>query len=175
MLVEGQVHGGIVQGIGQALLEHTVYDEQGQLMTGSFMDYCMPRADDLPSFDFSTVEVRCANNAMGVKGCGEAGSVGFAGGGINAIVDAPAARHFERRHAGDARETLAPDPRPSRRPHRQGALPTNRPRLSGQAGPVAFQWLWWKCPCRRSRPNCDSGLCQTEWQWLARSGCSRTR
>jgi carbon-monoxide dehydrogenase large subunit len=88
MLVEGQVHGGIVQGIGQALLEHTVYDESGQLMTGSFMDYCMPRADDLPSFDFSTIEVRCANNAMGVKGCGEAGSVGSPAAVINAIVDA---------------------------------------------------------------------------------------
>jgi len=88
MLVEGQVHGGIVQGIGQALLEHTVYDEHGQLMTGSFMDYCMPRADDLPNFDFSTVEVLCKNNAMGVKGCGEAGSVGSCAAIINALVDA---------------------------------------------------------------------------------------
>ncbi len=88
MLVEGQVHGGVVQGIGQALLENTVYDESGQLMTGSFMDYCMPRADDLPSFDFSTVEVLCANNAMGIKGCGEAGSVGSPAAIINALVDA---------------------------------------------------------------------------------------
>jgi carbon-monoxide dehydrogenase large subunit len=88
MLVEGQVHGGIVQGIGQALLEQTVYDEEGQLLSGSFMDYCMPRADDVPSFDFSTVEVRCANNGMGVKGCGEAGSVGSPAAVINAIIDA---------------------------------------------------------------------------------------
>jgi carbon-monoxide dehydrogenase large subunit len=88
MLVEGQVHGGIVQGIGQALLEGAVYDDSGQLLTGSFMDYCMPRADNMPSFDFSTVEVPCKNNAMGVKGCGEAGSVGSPAAVINAIIDA---------------------------------------------------------------------------------------
>jgi len=92
MLVEGQVHGGIVQGIGQALLEGAVYDENGQLLTGSFMDYSMPRADNMPSFDFSTVEVPCKNNAMGVKGCGEAGSVGAPAAVINAIVDALAER-----------------------------------------------------------------------------------
>ncbi len=88
MLVEGQVHGGIVQGIGQALQEGAVYDDSGQLLTGSFMDYTMPRADTMPSFDFSTVEVPCKNNAMGVKGCGEAGSVGAPAAVINALVDA---------------------------------------------------------------------------------------
>ncbi|MFO1071270.1 MAG: xanthine dehydrogenase family protein molybdopterin-binding subunit [Geminicoccaceae bacterium] len=88
MLVEGQVHGGIVQGIGQALLEGAVYDAGGQLLTGSFMDYGMPRADNMPRFDFSTVEIPCRNNAMGVKGCGEAGSVGAPAAVINAIVDA---------------------------------------------------------------------------------------
>jgi carbon-monoxide dehydrogenase large subunit len=88
MLVEGQVHGGIVQGIGQALQEGAVYDDSGQLLTGSFMDYTMPRADTMPSFDFSTVEVPCKNNAMGVKGCGEAGSVGSPAAVINAIIDA---------------------------------------------------------------------------------------
>jgi carbon-monoxide dehydrogenase large subunit len=88
MLVEGQVHGGIVQGIGQALLEGAVYDDSGQLLTGSFMDYAMPRADNMPSFDFSTVEVPCKNNALGVKGCGEAGSVGSPAAVINAIIDA---------------------------------------------------------------------------------------
>jgi carbon-monoxide dehydrogenase large subunit len=88
LLVEGQVHGGIVQGIGQALLEGAVYDEGGQLLTGSFMDYTMPRADNMPSFHFSTVEVPCKNNALGVKGCGEAGSVGSPAAVINAIVDA---------------------------------------------------------------------------------------
>ena len=88
MLVEGQVHGGIVQGIGQALHESAVYDDSGQLLTGAFMDYTMPRADNMPSFDFSTVEVPCKNNAMGVKGCGEAGSVGSPAAVINALVDA---------------------------------------------------------------------------------------
>ncbi len=88
MLVEGQVHGGVVQGIGQALLENAVYDDSGQLLTGSFMDYGMPRADNMPSFDFSTIEVPCKNNAMGVKGCGEAGSVGSPAAVINAIIDA---------------------------------------------------------------------------------------
>ena len=108
MLVEGQVHGGIVQGIGQALLEGAVYDDSGQLLTGSFMDYTMPRADNMPSFDFSTVEVPCKNNAMGVKGCGEAGSVGAPAAVINALVDALAgARRRSCRHAGDAGEGLA--------------------------------------------------------------------
>lgn len=88
LLVEGQVHGGVVQGIGQALYEQTVYDASGQLLTGSFMDYCLPRADNLPFFDFSTVEVRCRNNPLGVKGCGEAGSVGACAAVINALVDA---------------------------------------------------------------------------------------
>ena len=88
LLVAGQVHGGVVQGIGQALMENTVYSEDGQLLSGSYMDYCMPRADNMPSFDFSTHEVPCANNAMGVKGCGEAGSVGSCASVINAIADA---------------------------------------------------------------------------------------
>jgi carbon-monoxide dehydrogenase large subunit len=88
MLVEGQVHGGVVQGIGQALYEHTVYDGDGQLVTGSFMDYCMPRADNTPSIDFSTVEVPCKNNPMGVKGCGEAGAVASPAAVINAVLNA---------------------------------------------------------------------------------------
>jgi carbon-monoxide dehydrogenase large subunit len=88
MLVAGQVHGGVVQGIGQALLEHTVYGENGQLLSGSFMDYTMPRADDVPSFETDTVEVLCKNNEMGIKGCGEAGSVGACAAVMNAIVDA---------------------------------------------------------------------------------------
>ena len=87
LLVEGQVHGGVAQGIGQALFENTVYDASGQLLTGTFMDYALPRAWDMPSFDFSTIEVPCATNMMGVKGCGEAGSVGAPAAIINAIVD----------------------------------------------------------------------------------------
>src|SRR5690606_2464400 len=72
MVVEGQVHGGIAQGIGQALLEAAVYDSDGQLLTGSYMDYCMPRADDLPSFRVGLVSTPCTHNPLGVKGCGEA-------------------------------------------------------------------------------------------------------
>jgi aerobic carbon-monoxide dehydrogenase large subunit len=89
MMLEGQVHGGVVQGIGQALLEHTVYDEEsGQLLSGSFMDYAMPRADDLPSFSFATHNVPCSANPLGVKGAGEAGAIGAPPAIINAIVDA---------------------------------------------------------------------------------------
>jgi aerobic carbon-monoxide dehydrogenase large subunit len=93
MMLEGQVHGGIVQGLGQALLEHTVYDgESGQLVTGSFMDYTMPRADDLPFFSFSTHNVPCKANPLGIKGAGEAGAIGAPPAVINAIVDALQAR-----------------------------------------------------------------------------------
>ncbi len=88
MLVAGQVHGGVVQGIGQALYEHAIYDDNGQLLSGSFMDYCMPRADGVPAMAVSTVEVPCKNNPMGVKGCGEAGSVASPAAVINAIIDA---------------------------------------------------------------------------------------
>ena len=89
MLVAGQVHGGTVQGIGQALMEHTVYDGTGQMLSGSFMDYTMPRADNVPLFDFSTFDgAPCKTNEMGVKGCGEAGSVGSCAAVINAVIDA---------------------------------------------------------------------------------------
>jgi carbon-monoxide dehydrogenase large subunit len=87
-IVEGQVHGGIVQGIGQMLLEDTVYDDDGQLLTGSFMDYAMPRAADVPFFDFSMRPVPCATNPLGVKGCGEAGNGGSMSAVMNAITDA---------------------------------------------------------------------------------------
>jgi carbon-monoxide dehydrogenase large subunit len=88
LLLEGQVHGGIVQGIGQALLEHAIYDESGQFLSGSFMDYAVPRASDLPSFAFSTHNVPTSANPLGVKGAGEAGAVGAPPAVINAIVDA---------------------------------------------------------------------------------------
>jgi carbon-monoxide dehydrogenase large subunit len=88
MLLEGQVHGGTVQGIGQALLEHAIYDEGGQLLTGSFMDYTMPRADNVPSFDCGFHHVPCATNPLGVKGAGEAGAIGAPAAVINAVVDA---------------------------------------------------------------------------------------
>ena len=89
MIVEGQVHGGVVQGIGQALLEHCVYDrETGQLVTGSFMDYAMPRADDVPSFTLGHVTTPCTTNPLGTKGCGEAGAIGSPPAVINAVLDA---------------------------------------------------------------------------------------
>jgi carbon-monoxide dehydrogenase large subunit len=89
MIVEGQVHGGLAQGIGQALLEGGVYDrESGQLLTGTYMDYTMPRADDLPSFKVATEVTACTHNPLGVKGCGEAGAIGAPAAVINAIVDA---------------------------------------------------------------------------------------
>ena len=89
ILLEGQVHGGVVQGIGQALLEETVYDEDsGQLLTGTFMDYAMPRADNLPNFSFTTRNVPCKANPLGIKGAGEAGAIGAPPALINAIVDA---------------------------------------------------------------------------------------
>jgi carbon-monoxide dehydrogenase large subunit len=96
MIVEGQVHGGIVQGIGQALLENCVYDEDsGQLVTGSFMDYAMPRADDLPDFEVKTNEVLCTTNALGVKGCGEAGTIGGSACVMNAVCDALNVDHMD--------------------------------------------------------------------------------
>jgi carbon-monoxide dehydrogenase large subunit len=89
MIVEGQVHGGVTQGIGQALFEQCIYDdESGQLLTGSYMDYCMPRADNLPNFKVTTNTTLCAHNVLGVKGCGEAGTIGSTPAVINAVVDA---------------------------------------------------------------------------------------
>lgn len=88
MIVEGQVHGGIAQGIGQALLEGVRYDDSGQLLTASYLDYAMPRADDLPSFNVSTSNTPCPSNPLGVKGCGEAGAIGSPPALINAITDA---------------------------------------------------------------------------------------
>lgn len=89
LLVEGQVHGGVVQGLGQAMGEIAVYDDtSGQLVTGSFMDYWMPRADNMPAMTFKTNEVPCKTNPLGVKGCGEAGTVGAAPAFVNAVVNA---------------------------------------------------------------------------------------
>jgi len=89
MIVEGQVHGGIAQGLGQALLERCVYDSDGQLLTGSFSDYALPRASDLPHFQVEVSKgTPCTHNPLGVKGCGEAGAIGSPPALINAIVDA---------------------------------------------------------------------------------------
>ncbi|MBO0755362.1 MAG: xanthine dehydrogenase family protein molybdopterin-binding subunit [Bradyrhizobiaceae bacterium] len=88
MIVEGQVHGGIAQGVGQAMLERAVYDRDGQLVTGSLMDYTMPRADDLPSFNIDMTETKCPSNPLGIKGCGEAGAIAAPAAVINAITNA---------------------------------------------------------------------------------------
>ena len=89
MIAAGQAHGAIAQGVGQALLEHAVYDAQsGQMLAGSFMDYAMPRADDLPSFHLDFNGTRCTTNPLGVKGCGEAGAVAMLPAITNAILDA---------------------------------------------------------------------------------------
>jgi carbon-monoxide dehydrogenase large subunit len=88
MIVEGQVHGGIAQGVGQALLENAVYDKDGQLMSGSFMDYSMPRAENLPPLKIDTTVTPCPGNPLGIKGCGEAGAIAAPAAVINAITDA---------------------------------------------------------------------------------------
>jgi len=92
MLAEGQVHGGVAQGVGQALTEHVVYDEYGQLLTASFMDYGMPRADDMPMIHFTTETVPSTANPLGMKGCGEAGTVASLAAVSNAVADALASR-----------------------------------------------------------------------------------
>lgn len=88
MIVEGQVHGGVAQGIGQALLEQVVYDDSGQLLTGSYMDYTMPRADNVPFYTIEHNTTVCPGNPLGIKGCGEAGAIGSPPAVINAITDA---------------------------------------------------------------------------------------
>ncbi|MBV9429945.1 MAG: xanthine dehydrogenase family protein molybdopterin-binding subunit [Bradyrhizobiaceae bacterium] len=94
MIVEGQVHGGIAQGVGQALLENAVYNSDGQLVSGSFMDYTMPRANDLPNFSVETTVTKCPSNPLGIKGCGEAGAIAAPAAVINAITDAIGTEHL---------------------------------------------------------------------------------
>jgi len=88
MIVDGQIHGGLAQGIGQAMHEGAIFDETGQLINGSYMDYCMPRADDLPSFEIDRTVTPCPHNPLGVKGAGEAGCIGSTPAVVNAVVDA---------------------------------------------------------------------------------------
>lgn len=96
MLVEGQVHGGVAQGLGQAMMERVVYDDQGQLLTASFMDYTMPRAADLPDIDFNSLVVPSTANPIGMKGCGEAGTIGAMAAVANAMMDALASQGVKR-------------------------------------------------------------------------------
>jgi carbon-monoxide dehydrogenase large subunit len=95
MIVEGQVHGGIVQGIGQALFENVVFDAAGQPLTGTFMDYCMPRADDVPDFAVGFTCTPSTTNPLGMKGCGEAGAIGAPPAVMNAIIDALGVRDLQ--------------------------------------------------------------------------------
>src|SRR5579862_8421813 len=96
MIVEGQVHGGVAQGLGQAMLEHCVYDpDSGQLLTGSLMDYALPRADDVPAFKVGTKVTPCTHNPLGVKGCGEAGAIGAPAAVMSAICDAVGVKDVE--------------------------------------------------------------------------------
>lgn len=88
MIVDGQIHGGLAQGIGQALLEGTFYNNSGTLLNGSYMDYAMPRADDLPSFEIDRTVTPCPHNPLGVKGAGEAGCIGSTPAVVNAVIDA---------------------------------------------------------------------------------------
>jgi len=89
LIVRGQVSGGVAQGFGQAVREHTVYDpSSGQLLSGSFMDYALPRADEMPDIEVELLEIPCASNPLGVKGAGEAGAVGSPPAVVNAIIDA---------------------------------------------------------------------------------------
>jgi len=88
LLLEGQVHGGIAQGVGQALMEQAVYDGDGQLLSASFMDYCMPRADNFVPIEFETRNVPSTTNPMGLKGAGEAGTIGSTPAVVNAVADA---------------------------------------------------------------------------------------
>ncbi len=111
LLLEGQVHGGIGQGIGQAIMENTVYDADGQLLSASLMDYALPRAGDVPNYSFETKNVPCTTNPLGVKGAGEAGAIGSCPAVMNAVVDAlhRGLRYQAHRHAGDAAQGLADD------------------------------------------------------------------
>jgi carbon-monoxide dehydrogenase large subunit len=112
LLVAGQAHGGIVQGIGQALFEHTVYDAHGQLLTGSCMNYALPRADEIPVFRSASHPVPARTNPLGVKGCGEAGCAGALPSVMNALaeygirhIDMPATPEHVWRAVRDARTT----------------------------------------------------------------------
>lgn len=88
MICEGQIHGGIAQGLGQALLEEVTYDTEGQLTSGSFMDYCLPRAEHMPEIDSELMEIPCTTNPLGVKGIGESGAIGAPAAIVNAVLDA---------------------------------------------------------------------------------------
>ena len=94
-MLSGQIHGGIAQGVGQALYEHVVYDDEGQILSGSFLDYAMPRADHFPQFNIYMYNTPCKNNILGIKGSGEAGAIGAPQAVIGAVCDALGIRHVD--------------------------------------------------------------------------------
>ena len=112
MLVTGQVHGGVAQGIGQALYEGVAYSEEGQLLTASYQDYCVPRADDIPPIAVTLDDsAPCRTNPLGAKGCGESGAIGGPPCITNGVMDAlERTRHQAAQHAADAGQGLAGDP-----------------------------------------------------------------
>ena len=112
MLVTGQVHGGVAQGIGQALYEGVSYDAEGQLLTASYQDYCMPRADDIPPIEVTLDDsAPCRTNPLGAKGCGESGAIGGPPCITNGVMDALSELGITQlQHAADAAEGLAGDP-----------------------------------------------------------------
>ncbi len=120
MIVEGQVQGGVAQGIGQALMEDAIYDKQGQLLTGSFMDYRMPRAGDFPPMHVTTENTLCTHNPLGAKGCGEVGAIGSPPSVINAVVDA--LRDYGVRHLD----------MPATAPKIWSILQTQQPRMAAE-------------------------------------------
>jgi carbon-monoxide dehydrogenase large subunit len=120
MIVEGQVQGGVAQGIGQALLENAAYDASGQLLSGSFMDYTMPRADDVPNITVGTESTMCTHNPLGVKGCGEVGAIGSPPAVINAVVDA--LKEYGVRHID----------MPASPPKIWSIIQANRPRMAAE-------------------------------------------
>ena len=95
MMLAGQIHGGIAQGVGQALLENVVYSESGQLLAGSLMDYALPRADHFPGFEIDMRNTPCTNNLLGIKGAGEAGAIGAPQAVISAVCDALQITHID--------------------------------------------------------------------------------
>ena len=101
MLIDGQVHGGIAHAIGQALYERVHYDENGQLVTGTFVDYCIPSAADMPIFETDRTETPSPTNSLGVKGVGEAGTIAASAAVTNAVIDALARGRHVHQHAAD--------------------------------------------------------------------------
>ena len=184
MIVEGQVHGGLAQGIGQALLENCVYDpESGQLLSGSLMDYALPRADDLPSFAVATKVTPCTHNPIGAKGCGEAGAIGAPAALMNAVhdalasvgvtrIDMPASPHRVwqaiRASGGSAR---APVPTPAPLPN------AGEGKYQRQRKPHLPRVDEWRKPCTHS--NCIAqerrGRCGVAGQERRASARRRTK